>query len=195
MSSQPRRPRERLFYRKEKLHGACWEYEIVGGWLEVPFDSTTRHILRHAFRFYRPRDVTRRTTTGVETVQRAAAEQWFFPDRWFSLLRFTTDADESIGYYVNFSRPLRMVRSGYYADVDLELDLWIDLDGTVTELDRDEFEREINSDRLPANWAEQVIAAAGDVTTALEDCVARLGPDLEATRDPVHGIPEFILRA
>jgi hypothetical protein len=195
MSSQPRRSSDRLFYRKEKLHGACWEYEIVGGWLEVPIDSTTRHILRHAFRFYRPRDVTRRTTTGVETVQRAAAEQWFFPDRWFSLLRFTTDADESIGYYVNFSRPLRMVRSGYYADVDLELDLWIDLDGTVTELDRDEFEREINSDRLPANWAEQVIAAAGDVTTALEDCVARLGPDLEATRDPVHGIPEFILRA
>ncbi len=195
MTTQTRRAGDRLFYRKEKLHGACWEYEIVGGWLEVPVGSTTRHILRHAFRFYRPRDVTRRTTDGVETVQRAAAEQWFFPDRWFSLLRFTTDVDESIGYYVNFSRPLSNVRPGYYADVDLELDLWIDLDGTITELDRDEFQREIDSDRLPANWAEEVIAAAGSVTTALAECLARLGPDLEATRDPVHGIPEFILRA
>ena len=185
----------RIFYRKEKLHGACWEYEIVGGWLEVSLDSTTRQVLRHAFRFYRPRDVTRRTSGGVETVQRAAAEQWFFPDRWFSLLRFTTATDESIGYYVNFSRPLRQVRTGYYADVDLELDLWIDLDGTITELDRDEFEREIDSDRLPAPWAEEVIAAAGSVTVALEECLARRGPDVEATRDPVHGIPEFILRA
>jgi hypothetical protein len=185
----------RLFYRKEKLQGACWEYEIVGGWLEVTIDSTTRQILRHAFRFYRPRDVTRRTTAGVETVQRAAAEQWFFPDRWFSLLRFTTATDETIGYYVNFSRPLSEVRPDYYADVDLELDLWIDLDGTVTELDRDEFEREIDSHRLPAPWAEAVNDAVGSVTTALSACIAQRGPDVEATRDPLFGIPEFILRA
>ncbi len=188
-------PRPRIFYRKEKLQGACWEYEIVGGWLEVPVDSTARHILRHAFRFYRPRDVTRRTCDGIETVQRAAAEQWFFPDRWFSLLRFTTATDDSIGYYVNFSRPLSEVRPDYYSDVDLELDLWIDLDGTVTELDRDEFEREIDSDRLPSNWAEAVNDAAGRVTSALTDCIARSGPDIEKTRDPLYGIPEFILRA
>ena len=195
-AQMPRRvPRNRLFYRKEKLQGACWEYEIVGGWLEVKVDSTTRQILRHAFRFYRPRDVTRRTSDGVETVQRAAAEQWFFPDRWFSLLRFTTAADESIGYYVNFSRPLSEVRPDYYADVDLELDLWIDLDGTVTELARDEFEREIHSHRLPAPWAEAVNEAVGSVTTALTDCIAKSGPNIEATRDPLYGIPEFILRA
>ena len=100
-------PRHRLFYRKQKLQGACWEYEISGGWLSVPVDSTTRSILRHAFRFYRPREATRRTIDGTEVVQRAAAEQWFFPDRWFSLLRFTTDDDVTIGYYVNFSRPLQ----------------------------------------------------------------------------------------
>ncbi|MGC4108302.1 MAG: hypothetical protein QM753_18430 [Thermomicrobiales bacterium] len=27
----------RIFYRKQKLQGACWEYEIAGGWLKVPF--------------------------------------------------------------------------------------------------------------------------------------------------------------
>jgi len=187
--------RHRLFYRKEKLQGACWEYEIAGGWLDVGVDSSTRQILRHTFRFYRPREATRRTFEGSEIVLRAAAEQWFFPDRWFSLLRFTTDNDDSIGYYVNFSRPLSEVRRDYYADIDLELDLWIDLDGTITELDRDEFEREIRADRLSAEWADAVIGAANDVTAAVTNCVARHGPDVEKTRDPLYGIPEFILLA
>lgn len=189
----PRSPR--LFYRKEKLRGACWEYEIAGGWLDVPCDSQRRRILRHAFSFYRPRDTTIRTDSGSEVVKRAAAEQWFFPDRWFSLLRFTTSDNRSIGYYVNFSQPLREVRKNYYCDIDLELDLWLDLDGTLTELDRDEFEREIRSMRLPAAWADEVNQAAEDVVEAVAWCVARSGPDVEKTRDPRFGIPEFILRA
>jgi len=198
MNAQPEAKaarRTRIFYRKEKLQGACWEYEISGGWLDVPVDSDTRSILRHAFRFYRPREATRRTSDGTEVVLRSAAEQWFFPDRWFSLLRFTTDDDESIGYYVNFSRPLSEVRRDYYADIDLELDLWIDLDGTITELDRDEFEREIASSRLSPEWAEAVTAAAADVTSAVTECVAKNGPDVEKSRDPRFGIPEFILKA
>lgn len=198
MNSQTPAPssrRHRVFYRKQKLQGACWEYEIAGGWLDVAVDSSTRRVLRHAFRFYRPREATRRTRDGTEVVQRAAAEQWFFPDRWFSLLRFTTDDDDTIGYYVNFSRPLSEVRRDYYADIDLELDLWVDLDGTITELDRDEFEHAILADRLPAEWADAVNDAANDVTTAVIDCIARNGPDVERTRDPLHGIPEFILLA
>ncbi len=185
----------RLFYRKEKLRGACWEYEIAGGWLTVPCDSRQRQILRHTFSFYRPRDATIRTGSGSEVVKRAAAEQWFFPDRWFSLLRFTTPDDRSIGYYVNFSQPLREVRKNYYSDIDLELDLWLDLDGTLTELDRDEFEQEISSTRLPAAWAEEVNHAAQSVADAVAWCVTHSGPDVERTRDPRFGIPEFILRA
>lgn len=187
--------RRRIFYRKEKLQGACWEYEIAGGWLDVPDGDETRHILRHSFRFYRPRQATRRTQNGQEVVQRAAAEQWFFPDRWFSLLRFTTETDETIGYYVNFSRPLNEIRRDYYADIDLELDLWVDLDGTVTELDRDEFEREIADLRLPPEWADAVIEAADRVSVAVSDSIAANGPDVESTRDPIFGIPDFILRA
>jgi predicted RNA-binding protein associated with RNAse of E/G family len=195
-SATTRRPaHSRIFYRKEKLQGACWEYEIAGGWLEVDDGSDTRRILRHTFRFYRPRQATRRTRQGAEVVQRAAAEQWFFPDRWFSLLRFTTEDDQTIGYYVNFSRPLSEIRRDYYADIDLELDLWVDLDGTVTELDRDEFEREIAGNRLPPDWAEAVVEAASNVTSAVTESIAENGPDVESTRDPVHGIPEFILKA
>jgi len=188
-------PPGRLFYRKEKLRGACWEYEISGGWLEIPVGDTVRHVLRHAFSFYRPRDATIRTTAGTEVVQRAGAEQWFFPDRWFSLLRFTTVDDRTIGYYVNFSRPLQVVRENYYSDTDLELDLWLDLDGTLTELDRDEYEAEIRARRLSEEWAHAVEQAAQDVRSAVQRCIAEHGHDVEQTRDPLFGIPEFILRA
>ena len=195
-NSGPTRPqRTRLFYRKQKLQGACWEYEISGGWLTVPFHDEERHILHHTFTFFRPREATRRTANGVETVQRIGAEQWFFPDRWFSLLRFTTMDDHSIGYYVNFSRPLERVRENYYSDVDLELDLWLDLDGTLTELDRDEYEAEIGTERLTTEWASAVDKAAAEVTAAVQACIGERGPDVELTRDPVFGIPEFILRA
>lgn len=186
----------RLFYRKEKLRGACWEYEINGGWLTVPRGSDeVRHILRHAFSFYRPRDATIRTVNGTEIVRRTAAEQWFFPDRWFSLLRFISSDCRTIGYYINFSQPLRKLREGYYSDIDLELDLWLDLDGTLTELDRDEYQAEIDSERLAPEWAREVELAAASIGDAIRACVDEHGPDIESTRDPQFGIPEFILRA
>lgn len=185
----------RIFYRKQKLQGACWEYEIAGGWLKVPFGGDVRDILHHHFTFFRPREATRRTPAGVETVLRVGAEQWFFPDRWFSLLRFTTTDGSSIGYYVNFSRPLEQVRENYYSDVDLELDLWLDLDGTLTELDRDEYEAEIETARLTDEWRRSVDRAAQDVQRAVAQSVAEHGPDVEGMRDPIFGIPEFILRA
>jgi protein associated with RNAse G/E len=194
-NGQPNRQLGRLFYRKQKLRGACWEYEISGGWITIPTGDTVRKVLRHGFSFYRPRDATIRTTSGTESVRRAAAEQWFFPDRWFSLLRFTTADDRTIGYYVNFSLPLQEVRENYYSDIDLELDFWLDLDGTVTELDRDEYEAEIESHRLTPDWAEHVESAAADVVRAVSQCVANYGPDVECTRDPEHGIPKFILLA
>jgi protein associated with RNAse G/E len=194
-NGHPGKAPSRLFYRKQKLRGACWEYEISGGWITVPTGDAVRHILRHGFSFYRPRDATIRTANGTELVRRAAAEQWFFPDRWFSLLRFTTADDRTIGYYVNFSLPLQVVRENYYSDIDLELDYWLDLDGTVTELDRDEYEAEIDSRRLSREWADHVEEAAASVFRAIEESVATHGPNVEETRDPDFGIPEFILKA
>src|SRR5688572_13487773 len=83
-------PAGRIYYRKEKLRGACWEYEIDGGWITVPTPSGVRSILHHRFSFYRPREMEVRTCRGRKILARTGAEQWFFPDRWFSLLRFTT---------------------------------------------------------------------------------------------------------
>ncbi len=185
----------RVYYRKEKLAGACWEYQIEGGWIAVPSPLGERHLLHHRFVFYRPREVEVRTPTGVERLARTAAEQWFFPDRWFSLLRFTTDDDATVGYYVNFSRPLIELRENYYRDLDLELDLWIEPDGTATELDRDEFDAELEAERLTHEWASAVDEACAKVTRAVEMSLSQVGPDIEQDRDPTTGIPRFILRA
>lgn len=186
---------KRLYYRKEKLRGASWEYEINGGWFTLPTEQGERKILRHGFRFFRPREATIVTAQGEELVKRSFAEQWFFPDRWFSLLRFIADDSRTIGYYVNFSKPLTEIRTNYYADIDLELDLWLDLNGVVTELDRDEYDAEIEAERLELDWSVQVEAAASSVQEAVSSCVEEFGPDIELHRHPVYGIPEFILRA
>lgn len=186
---------ERIFYRKEKLRGACWEYQIDGGWMAVPTGSGDRHVLHHRFTFYRPREVEVRTATGVLTLERTGAEQWFFPDRWFSLLRFTTEADDTVGYYVNFSKPLVELRANYYRDLDLELDLWLDPDGTATELDRDEFDAEIGLARMEPDWVDEVNLAFARVSDAVASSVQEFGPDLDHMRDPGHGLPQFILRS
>ena len=185
----------RIFYRKEKLQGACWEYQVAGGWIAVPTEEGPRHLLHHRFDFYRAREVEVRTPDGTERLFRTGAEQWFFPDRWFSLLRFTTNEDRTVGYYVNFSRPLIELRENYYRDVDRELDLWIEPDGTATELDRDEFIAELEAQRLSSEWASAVDDACASVSRAVELTVTRVGRDIERDRDPATGIPGFILRS
>jgi hypothetical protein len=185
----------RIFYRKEKLRGACWEYQVAGGWIAVPTAQGPRRLLHHRFAFYRTREVEVHTPSGIERLCRTGAEQWFFPDRWFSLLRFTTDDDRTVGYYVNFSRPLSELRENYYRDLDLELDLWIEPDGTATELDRDEFDAEMQAERLCREWAVAVDEACATVSHAVAATLHEHGPDLEQDRDPDTGIPRFILRA
>ncbi len=199
MSQDPRQTQRsgpRIFYRKEKLRGACWEYQIAGGWIAVPRpEGGERRLLHHRFQFYKPREVEVRTPTGVERLERTGAEQWFFPDRWFSLLRFTTDDDRTVGYYVNFSLPLAELRENYYRDLDLELDLWLDPDGTATVLDRDEFDAEVALERMRPDWAVAVDQACAAVAVAAAASVAEHGPNLDHWRDPEHGLPRFILRA
>ena len=185
----------RMFYRKEKLRGACWEYQIEGGWIDVAAAGEARRLLHHRFVFYRPREVEVRTPHGVERLHRTGAEQWFFPDRWFSLLRFTTADDRTVGYYVNFSLPLAELKANYYRDLDLELDLWVQPDGTVEILDQHEFDAEVAALRLTPEWAKQVNAACLAVAREVEAAVACHGADLDRDRDPVHGMPRFILRA
>lgn len=183
----------RLYYRKEKLRGACWEYQIQGGWRSTGEGPDQRHVLHHRFTFYRPRMVEVHTHDGTLLLERAAAYQWFFPDRWFSLLRFVTSDERTVGYYVNFSLPLREVRRGYYRDLDLELDLWLHPDGTAIELDRDEFDEEIANRRMEPGWVEAVNRGCAGVIEAAARTISAHGPDLDLARDPASGLPAFIL--
>jgi hypothetical protein len=191
------KPPGHLYYRKEKLRGACWEYRIEGGWVRAPGAGGPRDVLRHRFTFYRPREFEIPSPDGPVRRARSGAEQWFFPDRWYSLLRFVDPDDRTIGYYVNFSYPLREIKPGYYHDLDLELDLWLDTDGRPTELDRPEFDEEVGRQRIRADWAECVEASYRYVVSAARAAVADHGPDLDHGRDPGdgHGLPAFILRA
>lgn len=184
---------DRLYYRKEKLRGACWEYEIDGGWISVPSSSGERSLLYHQFSFYRPKEVEVRTESGLEKLQRTGADQWFFPDRWYSLLRFRTCDDRTVGYYVNFSLPLIELRRNYYRDVDLELDLWVEPDGTATVLDQDEFDQEIEQSRMREDWVRSVNQSLADVSASVAEAVRELGPNLDTRKDPKHGVPHFIL--
>jgi predicted RNA-binding protein associated with RNAse of E/G family len=87
------------------------------------------------------------------------------------------------------------LRENYYRDLDLELDLWIEPDGTATELDRDEFDAELEAERLTHEWATAVDEACAKVARAVEMSLSQVGPDIEQDRDPATGIPRFILRA
>ncbi|HEV2528292.1 MAG TPA: DUF402 domain-containing protein [Thermomicrobiales bacterium] len=191
------KPPGHLYYRKEKLRGACWEYRIEGGWVRAPGANGDRDVLRHRFTFYRPREFEIPTRAGPVRMSRSGAEQWFFPDRWYSLLRFTDPADRTIGYYVNFSHPLREIKPGYYHDLDLELDLWLDTNGGATELDRPEFDMEVARQRIQRDWALCVEASYRYVVSAAQAVIAEQGPDLDIGRNAEgeHGLPAFILRA
>lgn len=185
----------RLFYRKQKLRGACWEYQIDGGWMSFLDAGNSRQVLHHQFSFYRPREVQVNTCEGVTTRLRWGAEQWFFPDRWFSLLRFITEQNETVGYYVNFSRPLLEIKANYYQDLDLELDLWLHPNGEAMELDRDEFDEEIACERLQPEWANAVTEALVNVSQSVLTCLEEFGPDLDRNRETYAGLPIFIVRA
>jgi hypothetical protein len=162
----------RLFYRKQKLRGACWEYQIDGGWMSFVDAGSDRQVLHHQFSFYRPREVQVNTAEGVTTRLRWGAEQWFFPDRWFSLLRFVTEQNETVGYYVNFSRPLLEIKAN-----------------------RDEFDEEIANERLQPEWATAVNEALQTVSRSVTGCIEEFGPDLDCNRDTYAGLPIFIVRA
>ena len=73
--------------------------------------------------------------------------------------------------------------------------MWIEPDGTATELDRDEFDAELKAERLSREWATAVDEACANVARAVEMSLLQVGPDIEQDRDPTTGIPRFILRA
>ncbi len=95
--------------------------------------------------------------------------EWFFSDRWYNIFQ-VHDGDSDIvkGWYCNITRPAVITDESVHAD-DLELDIWIMPNGTITLLDEQEFS---NLD-LPT---EERMAALRAIQTIRHNVAQREGP-------------------
>jgi predicted RNA-binding protein associated with RNAse of E/G family len=76
----------------------------------------------------------------IEAHQVAQSVSKFYPrGESFNLLVFRDQNGDTLGYYSDMAMPLRKVDDEYEI-VDLFLDIWLKPDGTLLELDWDEFE-------------------------------------------------------
>jgi predicted RNA-binding protein associated with RNAse of E/G family len=82
------------------------------------------------------------------------AKTYFFNEH-FNLLQFQNEKQEILGYYSDIGTPLTKTANGYRM-TDWFLDIWLSPDGTLYELDMDEFEDALKKGLL--NSTEAVIA-------------------------------------
>jgi predicted RNA-binding protein associated with RNAse of E/G family len=79
----------------------------------------------------------------------------YFFNEHFNLLQFQDEAQETLGYYSDIGTPLSRTDSGFQM-TDWFLDIWLSPDGTLFELDMDEFEDALSKELM--NPAEAEIA-------------------------------------
>lgn len=82
----------------------------------------------------------------------------YFYDEWFDVLEPCDEVGNLLGYYSDIVTPLQKIGDKYFI-TDLMLDLWIAPDGTVRELDWDEFEAASASGLIPATLQEKAVNA------------------------------------
>ncbi|MBK9926772.1 MAG: DUF402 domain-containing protein [Anaerolineales bacterium] len=84
--------------------------------------------------------------------------KYYSYSEYFNLLVFGDPAGEAIGYYSDMAMPLRKVDDGYEI-VDLFLDIWFKPDGTLLELDFDEFQDAITKGLITKEQQEFALMA------------------------------------
>ena len=77
----------------------------------------------------------------------------YFFDEHFDLLLFQDEGGEILGYYSDIGTPLIKTPIGYQM-TDWFLDIWLSPDGTLFELDLDEFEEALSKNLIDAAEAE-----------------------------------------
>jgi len=77
----------------------------------------------------------------------------YFLDEYFDLLLFHDARGEILGYYSDIGTPVIRTPDGYQM-TDWFLDIWLSPDGTLFELDLDEFEEALSNNLLNAREAE-----------------------------------------
>jgi len=80
----------------------------------------------------------------IEVSERVCCVEKFYSyNEYFNLLVFRDQAGNALGYYSDIAVPIRKVDDGYEI-IDLFLDIWLKPDGTLLELDLDEFQDAIS---------------------------------------------------
>ena len=77
----------------------------------------------------------------------------YFFDEHFDLLLFHGEQGEILGYYSDIGTPLTKTADGYQM-TDWFLDIWLSPDGTLFELDLDEFEEALSKNLINPSEAE-----------------------------------------
>ena len=96
------------------------------------------------------RSLTERLQAGgfIEPGETIRSLSKFYPrGEPFNLLVFRDHNGQTLGYYSDIAMPLQKVIDGYKI-VDLFLDIWLKPDGTLLELDLDEFQDAIAKDLI-----------------------------------------------
>jgi predicted RNA-binding protein associated with RNAse of E/G family len=84
--------------------------------------------------------------------------KYYSYSEYFNLLVFGGPNGEAIGYYSDMAMPLRKVDDGYEI-VDLFLDIWLKPNGTLLELDLDEFQEAITRELITKEQQEFALTA------------------------------------
>ncbi len=115
--------------RKLNLHGQqVWSYPAV-------VLERSRSHMRLEARF--SRQTMDLGYTAFETGDRFV--EWFFSDRWYNIFEIHSAHDDDLkGWYCNVTRPATIGDDAVSA-IDLALDVWIGVDGSILVLDEDEF--------------------------------------------------------
>ncbi|HEU0302402.1 MAG TPA: DUF402 domain-containing protein, partial [Longimicrobium sp.] len=98
---------------------------------------------------------------GRVVLEPGAAVVWFTyrGDVWHDVGRFHRADGTFTGIYANILTPVRM-RGARWETTDLFLDLWMDADGAVEILDRDEFDAAVDAGWIDAPTAARALAEA-----------------------------------
>lgn len=91
-----------------------------------------------------------------ETVHSLA--KFYSYSEYFNLLVFRDQNGIALGYYSDIAMPLRKVEDGYEI-IDLFLDIWLKPDGTLIELDMDEFQDAISKNLVTEEQQKAAITA------------------------------------
>lgn len=120
---------------------------------------------------------------GRIALETGSSAVWFtFPGMWHDIGLFHRADGTFTGTYANILTPPEIHPDGTWHTTDLFLDLWIDLDGALSVLDRDQFE-----DAVSEGWIDEPTR-----TAALAE-VDRLTEAFEAGRWPPAVVGEWTL--